>query len=496
MNFTDQHSIALLHHLASLRGSIRSPKSIEPFDPANPHRIAFQHNGRRWVVDLSKCSPGCEPSIRVRCHSELVPSTPVPDLKVLRDTARRKFGGGVHSDVWVVEDAEELTELGFGDDFVVATDLTYRLGSEPLRLDDVVQTCSFERSEFERIAQWQSGVTDYGDFVTESVGRRDGSWTADEPSTTFHADEDDGNEFLSSANDRVIENSSRPVDAILGELDRLIGLEPVKKQVRRLVRSQQVAAERKRRGLPAAEVSPHLVFLGNPGTGKTTVARLVGEVYRAIGLLERGHVVETDRAGLVGAYIGTTAIKTRRVCKSALGGVLFVDEAYMLNPNGVDRDYGPEAIATLLAFMENNRGRIAVVAAGYPAEMEAFLRVNPGLASRFDISVNFPDYAAGELSDIFDLMMGEHGMVLTPGAREAVDRVLVGWKAAGRPNFANGREVRNLVQEILRRHAEVLGEAGGLEALSDEQLSTIDVGAVPVDEAGLSALLNSSAGYV
>lgn len=495
MNHTEQQSLVFLHQMASLRASIRRPTIIEPFDPDHQHRIVLRHEGRRLVVDFSKYVLDADPRIRVRCYSEIVSKVPVPDLTVLRDTARRKFNCGGDPGVWLVDDPEELADIGFGDEVVLATDLVYRLGSDPLTCTDLVGLFAIERSDFQRIAQWQSGVTDYGDYVSESVGHRDGAWTADEPSTTFHADEDDGNEFLSSANDRVIESRTRSVDVILAELDRLIGLEPVKRQVRRLVRSQQVAAERKRRGLPAAEVSPHLVFLGNPGTGKTTVARLVGEVYHAIGLLERGHVIETDRAGLVGAYIGTTAIKTRRVCKSALGGVLFVDEAYMLNPNGVDRDYGPEAIATLLAFMENNRGRIAIVAAGYPAQMEAFLQVNPGLASRFDISVNFPDFNGDELMDIFDLMMSEQGMALTPMAREAVDRVMAGWSATARPNFANGREVRNLVQEILRRHAEILGEAGGLEALTDDQLSTVDIEAVPVAEAGL-ALLGSSPGYV
>lgn len=249
----------------------------------------------------------------------------------------------------------------------------------------------------------------------------------------------------------AVETATVEIGDPQGDLDALIGLEPVKEQVRRLAAEARADVMRLQAGMPNPNRSRHLVFTGNPGTAKTTVARILARLYAQLGTLGNGHLVEVSRADLVGEYIGHTAPKVRRAFERASGGVLFIDEAYALVPRDSPRDFGQEAVATLIKLMEDRRDEVVVIVAGYPAEMQRFLESNPGVASRFPKTIEFADYGDDELWAIFQLVTQEAGYYLGDGLEWTVRRLF----PRPRPrNFGNGRFVRNLFEEATMLQAQ------------------------------------------
>ena len=248
------------------------------------------------------------------------------------------------------------------------------------------------------------------------------------------------------------EKPRKSLDELLAELDKLTGLDAVKSEVNSLVNFVKIQKMKEERGLKTVPLSLHLVFYGNPGTGKTTVARLLGEIYREIGVLSKGHLIEVDRAGLVGGYVGQTALKVQEVVEKALGGILFVDEAYTLSNKG-GSDYGQEAIDSLLKAMEDCRDDLIVIVAGYPQQMAQFLESNPGLKSRFNKFINFVDYSPLEMCRIFGSFCNENGMGMSKEAKTVAKQFLFELHARRDVNFANARDVRNYFEKAMQNQA-------------------------------------------
>ena len=257
------------------------------------------------------------------------------------------------------------------------------------------------------------------------------------------------------------------------ELDELIGLDDVKKEVHMLANFVKLQKQREAQGLKTAKVSYHLVFYGSPGTGKTTVARIVGRIYKDLGVLKKGHTIETDRSGLVAEYVGQTATKTDTVIQRALDGVLFIDEAYSLVPEGGrSNDYGQEAISTLLKRMEDYRDRLVVIIAGYKGEMKRFIDSNPGLQSRFNRYIDFPDYTGGELTEIFKMYMKKNQYILAPDAEEYLRKRFDYVVAHKDRNFGNARFARNVFEKSIQHQANRLARQSNL---SKKQLMELTI---------------------
>jgi len=264
--------------------------------------------------------------------------------------------------------------------------------------------------------------------------------------------------------------SLKNTDNLLKELDAMIGLNQVKHEITTLINTVKINQLREEKGLKQSPLSFHLVFSGNPGTGKTTVARILGKIYRKLGILSKGHLVETDREGLVAGYIGQTAIKTKEIIDKAKGGILFIDEAYSLAPINTGNDFGQEAIDTLLKAMEDYRDDFIVIVAGYPDLMNIFLKSNPGLQSRFNTFINFEDYTPNELLEIFMSLCKKNNYVVETGAIDTLTGIFEDIYSHADEAYANARTVRNFFEKSIKRQANRLANSG---TLSSDDLQTL-----------------------
>ena len=260
------------------------------------------------------------------------------------------------------------------------------------------------------------------------------------------------------------------IEDLKAELDSYIGLSVIKSEVNSLINWIGIMKARQAAGLPTPDLSLHMVFSGNPGTGKTMIARLMARIYKCLGILSKGHLVEVDRSGLVAGYVGQTALKTQEVINKALGGVLFIDEAYALTENRGGTDYGQEAVDTILKAMEDHRDDLIVIVAGYTELMQSFISSNPGLESRFNRFMQFPDYTVDELVGIFEMRCGKSCYTLSEDAKALLPEILRE-KSKNVKGFGNGRGVRNLFENAISNQADRLSQETG--ELTRERLMEI-----------------------
>lgn len=319
-------------------------------------------------------------------------------------------------------------------------------------------------SEKEYLLKFNSSLHDAVDLGKEVARKKKNSTTNQELNKIQHQD-------------NLLKDSSQPYKSeSLETLKSLIGIDEVKSEIARILNSVKISKIREERGLPATSGISHFVFHGNPGTGKTTVARLLASALRDIGALSKGQLIEVDRSGVVAGYVGQTAEKTRQIVESAIGGVLFIDEAYTLSKEG--NDFGQEAIDTLLKMMEDHRENLVVVAAGYTDKMKEFIDSNPGLASRFQKHIFFEDYTPAELFQIFTKMVSDAKMILSENAIIKIKDILEKAYMNRDNSFGNARMVRNIFHKSIGMQADRLVT---IENITEEDLQTLTADDINID---------------
>ena len=354
----------------------------------------------------------------------------------------------------------------------------YNIDLSGIDVSDDCKTGSFDTEEAARRRREGAGSGAAGDGTADpSFGGAGGELFAEtgDPSAIRAAHEEAGVKTPPEP-----EPETDPMD----DLNALIGLTSIKHDVKELYDFTKIQKMRQDAGMKTVPVSKHLVFSGNPGTGKTTVARILARLYKQIGVLSGGQLIEVDRSGLVAGYVGQTATKTMKKIEEAMGGVLFIDEAYTLSRVGdASNDFGQEAIDTILKAMEDHRDEFIVIVAGYTKPMEVFLNSNPGLKSRFNKFIEFPDYTIEELMQIFDGNCREYQYVIDEEARDQVRSLIMLAKSGTPENFANAREVRNLFERIITNQARRIAQ---LDAPTPEDMQQITLDDLRDENDGIS----------
>ncbi len=319
------------------------------------------------------------------------------------------------------------------------------------------------KSEAAELLKFKQTLYPQGNAPLAEEKKQDASTAAEEPEQVVE----------------IVEEPPRSIEDLLKEMDELVGLERVKRDVRELINFLKVQQMRVEKGMQPLPISRHLVFYGNPGTGKTTIARLLAQVYRTLKILSRGHLIETDRAGLVAGYVGQTALKVKEVVGQALGGVLFIDEAYALNPEGRGNDFGQEAVETLLKLMEDHRHELIVIVAGYTEKMDDFIASNPGLRSRFNKYLHFEDYSPEQLAEIFKGFCKKADFKLTADGEQELLEIFKLLVLTRDESFGNARTARNLFEMTISKQA---NRIVSLPEVNQEVLSTIEAADIPTEE--------------